>query len=104
MIQNYPRKEDHFPVIYCIMSYNINIQDAARLCANKYNIQLSTIQNCMSSQQGNLKMHMLADQTENSKHNYVPWITVNGVHTTEIQNKAGNNLIEFVCQSYQVFR
>lgn len=56
----------------------------------------------MSNSQGNDKMHLFADMTERSAHKYVPWITVNGIHTDEIQNKAGNNLIEFVCLSYKV--
>ena len=102
VISNYPQKENYFPVIYCMMSYNINIQDAARICSNKYNISMSLVQQCMASPQGNAKMHDLAVMTEKSEHGYVPWITINQVHSNEIQNKAGNNLIEYVCQTYRV--
>jgi interferon gamma-inducible protein 30 len=34
-------------------------------------------------------------------HQYVPWVTLNGVHTAEIQSKAENNLIQLICDTYQ---
>jgi len=101
LIDKYPRKEDHFPIIQCTMSYNINIQDSARLCSNKYNIEFNQIQDCVSSSQANFRMHSYADMTERARIGYTPWIVINSQHTTEIQNKAGNNLIEYVCSLYK---
>ena len=33
-------------------------------------------------------------------HTYVPWVTVNGVHTEDIQTKAQDDLIKLVCDTY----
>ena len=34
-------------------------------------------------------------------HGYVPWITLNGKHTNDIQDKATFNLLGLVCDTYQ---
>ena len=35
-------------------------------------------------------------------HNYVPWILVDGEHTSELQTKAQQDLLGLVCQLYKV--
>ncbi len=42
---------------------------------------------------------MLTDNL-NPSHTYVPWVTVNGVHTEEIQNQAQDNLVKLICNTY----
>ncbi|XP_029638659.1 gamma-interferon-inducible lysosomal thiol reductase [Octopus sinensis] len=32
---------------------------------------------------------------------YVPWVTLNGVHSEHIQRKAENNLTDLICETYQ---
>jgi interferon gamma-inducible protein 30 len=97
LIDALPRKEDHFPIIQCIMSYNINIQDACRLCSDKYNVSFNKIQNCMSSSRANVKMHNYADMTARAHIGYTPWMEINSQYTT----KGGNNLIEYLCSLYK---
>ena len=38
----------------------------------------------------------------NPAHQYVPWITINGKHTDDIQDKATSNLLKLVCDTYPV--
>ena len=39
----------------------------------------------------------------NPKLNYVPWININDIHTSEDQNDAENkNLVELICRKYSV--
>lgn len=47
---------------------------------------------------------MFAVQTENLQppHKYVPWVTVNGIHTEDIENKALDNLVKLICETYKV--
>ena len=35
-------------------------------------------------------------------HNYVPWILVDGEHTSDLQTKAQQDLLGLVCQLYKV--
>ena len=35
------------------------------------------------------------------RHYYVPWITLNGKHTEDIEDKATFNLLGLVCDTYQ---
>ena len=47
-------------------------------------------------------MHQMGELTEKSKIDYTPWIESNNIHTTEIQNRVGNNLVDFVCSNFKV--
>ena len=51
---------------------------------------------------GNLYEHNMALLTEalKPKHKYVPWITVNGIHTEEINDEATEDLLKLVCKTY----
>jgi hypothetical protein len=50
-------------------------------------------------------MHEMGLRTESldPPHNYVPWVVVDGVHNTTIQNMAMADLTALVCQTYQVY-
>lgn len=58
----------------------------------------------MNSSLSNQLEHQFAQQTESLQpaHRYVPWVTVNGVHTEKIQNDAQRNLVELICKTYKV--
>jgi len=51
---------------------------------------------------GNELQHKMGMLTEalSPAHTYVPWVTVNGVHTEEIQAQAQDNLIKLICDTY----
>ena len=51
---------------------------------------------------GNQLEHDLALKTSelNPKHDFVPWVTVNGQHTWEIQDQASSDLIGLICDTY----
>jgi hypothetical protein len=55
--------------------------------------------------EGNALMHEMGLRTESldPPHNYVPWVVVDGVHNTTIQNMAMADLTALVCQTYQVY-
>ena len=83
---------------------NDTIENVANLCSQKLNIPMDNLTNCMYSVLGNQLQHAYAVQTDNlvPKHQYVPWITLNGVHTEDIQEKAQDDLISLICTTYQV--
>jgi len=74
-------------------------------CAEKTKIDYSKIDACTKSKLGNQLQHAYAVQTENLQpaHKYVPWITINGQHTEDMQQQAQDDLIKFTCQTYTVF-
>lgn len=61
------------------------------------------IQKCANGDEGNKLMHLNAVKTGALKpaHEYVPWITVNGQHTDDLQDKAMNSLFNLVCSLYK---
>lgn len=50
---------------------------------------------CVNSKAGNLYEHEMAQKTP-KEHNYVPWITVDGVHDVKKENQILDSLIDFV--------
>ena len=78
---------------------NVSIQ-----CAAQTQIDFSKIDACMKSPLGNQVEHQYGLQTDQLQpaHQYVPWITVNGIHTDAIQRDAQKNLVALICKTYKV--
>ncbi|XP_030630561.1 gamma-interferon-inducible lysosomal thiol reductase [Chanos chanos] len=62
-----------------------------------------TIMSCVKGDQGIKLMHENAQRTNalQPPHKYVPWITINGNHTDDLQNKAMSSLFNLVCSLYK---
>ncbi|XP_066298640.1 gamma-interferon-inducible lysosomal thiol reductase-like [Branchiostoma lanceolatum] len=95
-----------FPFIHCIESrveYSDNPKKAAEKCASKMQVDFSAIEKCADGSQGNALEHEMALKTGslNPPHTYVPWVTLNGVHTEKIQNAAMDDLLKLICDTYQ---
>ena len=52
---------------------------------------------------GNTAAHVMALATEAlvPEHTYVPWVTINGVHTEEINTEAQTDLRGLVCKTWK---
>ena len=88
------------PYIHCVeKSPSIK---RARKCAARHTVEWGPIIKCYSGAEGNALEHQIAQKTDalSPAHQYVPWITVNGVHTNEIQNKVTSNMLQYVCSLY----
>jgi len=92
-----------FPMISCMEAGEQKPEESARQCAKKLNVDVDPIITCSQSSLGNQLEHEMALLTEklNPPHQYVPWITLNGVHTEEIQRAAQSNLLKLICDSYK---
>lgn len=61
---------------------------------------------CMGSagenggEDGNRYMHQMALWTAAAKHQFTPWLTLNGKHTTTIQNDCAKDTLECTCKVY----
>ncbi|NXP94030.1 GILT reductase, partial [Passerina amoena] len=77
----------------------------ARQCLQIYAPELDSgrISACVQGDTGVALMHHNAQLTEalDPPHQYVPWITINGKHTDELQAQAEASLLGLVCHLYQ---
>jgi len=99
----YPETTQHMPFIYCTESNDGDVEQVATECAQKSSIDYDKITACRSSKLGNQIEHQYAVMTDGLKpeHEYVPWVTLNGEHTNDIQEKAENDLVGLLCGAYK---
>jgi len=82
-----------------------NINQTAEECSKNLSKNFEQLKQCADSGLGNNLLFASGMRTNNlvPKLNYVPWITLNNVHTIEIQNKSEANLTKFICEQYKVY-
>ena len=54
------------------------------------------IQECVSSDIGNVYQHQMAQKTD-VNHHWVPWVVVDGVHDEDIEEKIIESLVDYLC-------
>ncbi len=81
-----------------------DVETVARQCATNTSIDFEKIATCTNSRMGNQLQHAYAVQTERTKPTeaFVPFVTLNGNHTDEIQDLAQTDLIALLCNTYKV--
>ncbi|XP_062337713.1 gamma-interferon-inducible lysosomal thiol reductase-like [Osmerus eperlanus] len=93
-----------FQIIYCMES-STDVVKAAQSCLQLYSPSLpwENVMSCVKGDLGNGLMHQNAMKTDALKpsHQYVPWITINGDHTDDLQDKAMSSLFPLVCSLYK---
>ncbi|CAF4594612.1 unnamed protein product, partial [Rotaria magnacalcarata] len=80
-----------------------DVETVAVQCAEKTSIDYSKVSACVQSRLGNQLQHLNAAQTDSlqPQHQYVPWVTVNGVHTEDMEQQAEKDLIGLICKTYK---
>ena len=81
-----------------IASFGKDFDKTLEYCLENDKDTLLNVKECMGSRFGNLFQHIMADRTP--KHNYVPWITVNGEHNVTYENEILSSLINFIKKHY----
>uniref|UniRef100_H2LLJ6 Gamma-interferon-inducible lysosomal thiol reductase n=2 Tax=Oryzias latipes TaxID=8090 RepID=H2LLJ6_ORYLA len=93
-----------FPIIFCMES-STDVLGSVESCLKVYEPQLSMdkLNGCVKGDLGNQLMHQNALQTAGLKppHQYVPWVTINGEHSDDLQQKASTSLFSLVCSLYK---
>lgn len=81
-----------------------DVTTAAQKCGAQLNISLDKVFACSNATLGNRLEHIMAELTDQlePKHTYVPWVTLNGVHTEDIEQKAEADLVGLICSTYKV--
>ncbi|WAR17949.1 GILT-like protein [Mya arenaria] len=93
----------YFPFINCIEGKSGMPEKDAEECASQQQIDLNPIITCANGPMGNALEHQMALQTDalNPPHKYVPWVTLNGVHTEKLERKAEEDLLNLICDTYK---
>jgi interferon gamma-inducible protein 30 len=80
------------------------VKTVAQQCAEKTQIDYSKIDACTQNKLGNQLQHANALRTDNLQppHKYVPWVTVNGDHTEQMEDEAVSDLVKLICKTYKV--
>lgn len=95
----------YFDFIYCMEGKTSMPEVAAKECAFGMGIEsdLPAIMTCANGAQGNMLEHQMALMTDalNPPHQYVPWVTINGVHTEKMERMAEEDLLSLVCETYK---
>ncbi|XP_071373484.1 gamma-interferon-inducible lysosomal thiol reductase [Centroberyx affinis] len=93
-----------FQIIYCMESAS-DVIKAAESCVGLFspNVNWGNIMSCVKGDLGNQLMHQNAKMTNAlvPPHKYVPWVTINGEHTDELEAKAMSSLFSLVCSLYK---
>lgn len=96
----YPDPAQHIPFLHCLEQYGPYTYGS--YCAQLVKIDYTPINTCANSDQGKQLEHQMALKTLslNPPHQYVPWLNLNGQHTTAIQNGLSGNMLATVCNAY----
>ena len=102
-IHFHPNVSEYFPFIHCIEKSQSSFKESAPKCAKKLGFDYSKIQTCAEGPLGNELEHEMGLKTEGLQppRKYVPWVTLNGIHTEKIENKAMKDLKGLICETYQ---
>ncbi|KAL5014080.1 hypothetical protein ScPMuIL_008350 [Solemya velum] len=98
-----PNISVYFPFIHCMEASYESPKESSKKCAKSLQIDLAPILECAESIVGNQLEHQMALKTAALKpaHTYVPWVTLNGVHTEDIQKQAESDLVKLICDTYK---
>ncbi|XP_061652689.1 gamma-interferon-inducible lysosomal thiol reductase [Phyllopteryx taeniolatus] len=96
--------DNAFLIIFC-MEASTDVIAAAKICVHLYSPELSweRLMSCVTGDVGNQLLHQNALRTEalDPPHQSVPWVTINGEHTDDLQKKATTSLFPLVCSIYK---
>jgi len=92
-----------FPFIACIEMSDSPVNDSAKQCASKHGVDLAAVLDCAGGPLGNKLEHEMALKTDklDPPHTSVPWVTLNGEHTDDIEQRAEDNLLQLLCDTYK---
>lgn len=71
-------------------------------CANELELDWAKIKNCADGSEGErlLIANSLKTFNLNPEHSYIPWIVIDKNHTRELQSRAENQLLKYLCETY----
>lgn len=101
-IKKYDFYTQALPFIICLEADTSDWTRSGQRCASQLNLNWNTISSCATSSEGNQFEYEMAVATDklNPPHTYVPWVVVNGVHSSSYETSILGNMVKFVCSIY----
>ena len=88
-----------YNTILCIESniakYGADFDKTLEFCLSDKPDDLSLVKQCVTSDIGNEYQHQMVQKTQ--KHDYVPWVMVDGVHDEKKEGKILASLVDYLC-------
>lgn len=86
----------------CLMK-NGDDSKCVQIMSQKYDFDYNNLMICANGSAGMKYEHEMAVKTKalNPPNQYVPWVTLNGFHSEEIEVKAEKDLVALICETYQ---
>lgn len=102
-LQLYDHEQYGNKFILCFESNTTDWTASGQKCATQLGMDWSKIAACSTSDQGRQWQYDVAVATDklSPAHQYVPWITVNGQHSTTNEDAILNNMLGFICKTYK---
>ncbi len=100
----YPDLNVSIPFVECIEAIiqDRDFQTAALKCSDLFRMQYDRITDCQQKIGPALQYaNAVKTKSLNPPHTFIPWITINDMHTDQIQQAALNDLLGLVCKFYQ---
>ena len=99
IINNYG-KVDSYKKIICLESnidgFERDFDKTLAFCLDNDQDKIKEINDCVKSDMGNVYQHQMAQKTLD--HTHVPWVIVDGVYDSEVENVIFESLIDYVCR------
>lgn len=72
------------------------------ICPSNFSLSSTELESCANGEEGMKLMHQIADDTNSlyPPHTYVPWVVVDGVHNTTIEDAVIDNMLQYTCQHF----
>lgn len=101
-IRQYDFYTQGLPFILCLEQNSTNWITQGQKCAGSLSMDWNRINACATGEEGVKYMVELAQATEAlvPAHQYVPWINVNGQHSSTSESAVENNMVKYVCSIY----
>lgn len=93
----YPDPANHMSFLHCLEYYGPTATNG-QYCAGLAKMDYTTINACATGDLGNSLEHQMALKTNalNPPHQYVPWLTLNGVPSSALSD----NMLATICNAY----
>lgn len=102
VIKKYDFYTKALPFVICLEADTSDWTRSGQRCSTQLGLDWNAINTCAKGAEGVGYLVEMAAATEKliPPHTYVPWIVVNGAHSSSYENAIVSNMVKFVCSIY----
>ena len=102
-IKKYDLYTQALPFILCLEDNTSDFVAQGKKCAAQLNLDWNKINDCATSKEGNQYEYEMAVATDKlvPAHTYVPWVVVDGQHSSTTERAVESNMLKYVCDNFK---